>query len=95
MENGTPPPLGGTSPLRGGSSPHPLACLLLTGADIAPLTRWTVPRFPLTGGQIVARGVKAGPDVARVLREVEDRWVAEGFPGDERIGEILGDELAN
>ena len=44
--------------------------------------------------QIVARGVKAGPEVARLLRAVEDRWVDEGFPGEERVGEILGEELA-
>ena len=95
MEKWDPSPPRGTSPLRGGSSPHPLACLLLTGADFAPLTGWTVPRFPLTGGQIVARGGKAGPDVARILREVEVRGVAKGFPGEARVGEILGDELAN
>ena len=54
--------------------------LLLTGADTAPLKDWAIPTFPLKGGQIVARGVAAGPEVARILREVEDRWVAEGFP---------------
>ena len=32
-----------------------------------------------SGMEIVARGVSAGPEVARILREVEDRWVAEGF----------------
>ena len=88
------PPFG-VPPRSGEDQARALACLLLTGAAIAPLTRWTAPRFPLTGGQIVARGVKAGPDVARILREVEDRGVAKGFPGEARVGEILGDELAN
>ena len=64
--------------------------LLLTGHSIAPLTGWTIPQFPLKGGQIVARGVKAGPDVARTLHAVEDRWVAEGFPDEARVWEILG-----
>ena len=68
--------------------------LLLTGADVAPLNGWTIPAFPLKGGQIVARGVKAGPEVARLLRAVEDRWVAEIFPGEDRVWEILGEELA-
>ena len=63
--------------------------LLLTGQSIAPLTGWTIPEFPLKGGQIVERGVKAGPDVARILRTVEDRWVAEGFPGEARVWKIL------
>jgi poly(A) polymerase len=68
--------------------------LLLTGADIAPLTDWKIPTFPLKGGQIVARGVKAGPEVARILKEVEARWVAEGFPQPARIEALLGAELA-
>ena len=64
-------------------------CLLLTGQGIASLTGWTIPEFPLKGGQIVERGVKAGPEVARILRTVEDRWVAEGFPGEARVWKIL------
>ena len=68
--------------------------LLLTGHSIAPLTGWTIPTFPLKGGQIVARGVKAGPDVARILHAVEDRWVAEDFPDEARVWEILDGELA-
>lgn len=67
--------------------------LLITGGDIAPLTNWDIPQFPLKGGTIVARGISAGPDVARLLRAVEARWVSEGFPDDARINEILGEEL--
>jgi poly(A) polymerase len=68
--------------------------LLLTGLPLDPLADWTVPRFPLKGGAIVARGVAAGPEVARILRTVEARWIEEGFPGDARIGELLDRELA-
>ena len=67
--------------------------LLLSGADTAPLKDWTAPTFPLKGGQIVARGVKAGPQVARILQAVEARWVAERFPGEERVFELLEEEL--
>jgi len=42
----------------------------------------------------VARGVSAGPEVARILREVEDRWVAEGFPGRDRVETLLAERLA-
>jgi poly(A) polymerase len=63
--------------------------LLLTGADISPLAGWEIPPFPLKGGQIVARGVKAGPDVARLMREVEGRWIAEGFPDAARVSDLL------
>lgn len=67
--------------------------LLLTGSDAAPLDRWDIPHFPLKGGDIVARGVKAGPEVARILRQVEDRWIAEGFPAETRVSEILDQAL--
>jgi len=68
--------------------------LLLLGADTAPINGWQVPVFPLKGGAIVARGITAGPQVARILKAVEARWVAESFPPDERIEQILADELA-
>jgi poly(A) polymerase len=67
--------------------------LLMAGSDIGPLRDWQIPRFPLKGGEIVARGVKAGPDVARILNAVEKRWAEEGFPGKERIEALLTEEL--
>ena len=63
--------------------------LLLTGGDIAALSGWTIPAFPLKGGEIVARGVKAGPQVARLMREVEAQWIAEGFPDALRVSQLL------
>lgn len=44
--------------------------------------------------QIVARGVKAGPEVARVLKAIEAQWVAEGFPSGGRVRDLLNQELA-
>jgi len=67
--------------------------LLLSGGDIAPIRDWTIPVLPLKGGEIVARGVAAGPDVARILRSVEDRWVAEGFPDEKRVAALLEEAL--
>jgi poly(A) polymerase len=68
--------------------------MLLSGSSIAPLDGWDIPELPLKGGEIVARGVDAGPEVARILRAVENRWLAEGFPGRSRVEEILAEELA-
>ncbi|HEU4652068.1 MAG TPA: CCA tRNA nucleotidyltransferase [Croceibacterium sp.] len=68
--------------------------LLLRGEDISPLDGWDIPTFPLKGGEIVARGVSAGPEVARTLRAIEERWVTEGFPGRERVLAMLDEELA-
>jgi len=63
--------------------------LLLEGADVSALSGWDVPPFPLKGGEIVARGITAGPEVARILRAVEAEWISEGFPGRERALELL------
>ena len=67
--------------------------LLLLGADAQGLTGYTPPTFPLKGGQIVASGIAAGPQVARILQSVERRWIAEGFPDEARIAALLDDEL--
>ena len=68
--------------------------LLLAGAPVQALEDWDIPRFPLKGGEIVARGVSAGPEVARTLRSIEERWVAEGFPPRERVLDMLGEAIA-
>lgn len=102
-EDAPPPP--SVVPLpQGGGSPRALAYrlgreaaldrLLLTGASVAPLNDWQIPIFPLKGGEIVARGIKAGPEVARILQAVEARWVAEGFPDQARVDAILEELLA-
>lgn len=58
---------------------------VLGARDIA---EWAIPAFPLTGGALVARGVDKGPDVARLLKLVEERWIAEGFPDADRTARI-------
>lgn len=68
--------------------------LLIGGHGTAALAGWEVPQLPLKGGAIVARGVTAGPEVARVLQTVEARWIAEGFPGPDRVAVLLEDVLA-
>jgi poly(A) polymerase len=68
--------------------------LLIADADTTALDGWTIPQLPLKGGQIVARGVGAGPDVARILRRVEAAWIAEGFPDAPRVQALLDAALA-
>lgn len=68
--------------------------LLLAGADTSPLNDWEIPQLPLKGGEIVARGVAAGPEVARILQTVEARWIDEEFPGPDRVAQLLSEELA-
>lgn len=73
--------------------PFALDRLLLLGEDARPLNGWEPPDFPLKGGAIVQRGVAAGPEVARILQAVERRWLAEGFPGQDRVEALLNEEL--
>jgi poly(A) polymerase len=47
---------------------------------VAVLRAWQVPRFPLSGGEIIAMGLPPGPVVARTLQAVEREWVEKGFP---------------
>lgn len=67
--------------------------LLIGGQDVTPLAEWEVPRLPLNGGRIVERGISAGPEIARTMRAVEARWIAEGFPGAARVMQLLDEVL--
>jgi poly(A) polymerase len=72
-------------------------CLLDPSSDlglIAALADWQRPTLGVGGGALIARGLPAGPDVAKALREVEDQWVEEGFPDPRRVGAIA-DQIAS
>jgi poly(A) polymerase len=43
---------------------------------------WPIPKLPLTGEEVMAAGVPAGPAVGRVLREVEAWWIDQDFIDD-------------
>ena len=54
--------------------------MLLGGTDLAPLKNWQRPRFPITGGTLIKRGLESGPIVAITLAEIENAWIDAGFP---------------
>jgi poly(A) polymerase len=54
--------------------------LLLAGESAADLAGWQPPRLPISGGDLIAMGLTAGPEVARTLQAIERDWVAAGFP---------------
>ncbi|MFW6076374.1 MAG: CCA tRNA nucleotidyltransferase [Hyphomicrobiales bacterium] len=43
---------------------------------------WTCPRFPVSGADLASRGIPAGPEMGRLLKRLEDWWMAAGFPAD-------------
>jgi poly(A) polymerase len=51
-------------------------------ALLAHAQMWTAPKLPLSGEEVMAAGVPAGPKVGAVLREVEDWWIDADFPDD-------------
>jgi poly(A) polymerase len=89
-----------------GSSPQALAyrlggeCavdrLLLAGRiqEARELSGWHRPRLPISGGQLIKRGLAEGPIVARTLRTIDDRWVEAGFPTGDEFERIVDEELA-
>lgn len=62
--------------------------------SIAPLRDWTAPALPMTGGALIARGLPAGPDVARALKDVERAWVESGFADGGPLDAIIDQTLS-
>lgn len=44
------------------------------------LESWDMPQLPIKGGDLIARGVTKGPDVARTLQAIEEDWINANFP---------------
>jgi poly(A) polymerase len=44
--------------------------------------RAELPEFPVSGADLIARGVAPGPAMGGMLRVLEDWWIAAGFPED-------------
>ncbi len=55
---------------------------VLWRAVLAQAEHLTVPRFPLSGADVLARGLPAGPVVGKVLQTVERWWIENDFPDD-------------
>lgn len=43
---------------------------------------WQKPELPLTGAEVMKAGVPEGPDVGRIISEVEDWWIDSDFTDD-------------
>jgi len=51
---------------------------------------WTPPVFPIKGQDALDRGVAAGPELGRLMAELEQEWIASDFAGDRAalLGEL-------
>ena len=69
--------------------------LLLAGrsGEAAMIAGWDVPRFPIGGGELIRRGLAAGPRVASTLRAIERTWADSGFPTDEPFEQLVTEAL--
>ncbi len=63
----------------GAGHEHPYWRALYTLPD-----RWHAPVFPLKGADIVELGVPKGPDVGKILKSLENTWLADGFSMDRK-----------
>ena len=60
----------------------------------AALLTFQPPQFPVKGRDLIARGVLAGPEVARLLKRIESDWIAAGFPDASASGALIDAALA-
>ncbi|HYN45371.1 MAG TPA: CCA tRNA nucleotidyltransferase [Allosphingosinicella sp.] len=54
------------------------------GPELKSLESWQRPRLPVSGGDLIAMGLKAGPAVSATLHAVEEEWLRAGFPRDRK-----------
>jgi poly(A) polymerase len=57
--------------------------------EAATILNWPLPRLPIGGGALIDLGIQQGPEVARALRRIEDRWVDAGFPTGEAFMHLV------
>jgi len=69
--------------------------LLLAGhpAEAKGIEKWTAPRLPIGGADVMARGIPEGPQIARTLRRIEDAWEAAGFPTGQQFDRLVEEML--
>jgi poly(A) polymerase len=69
--------------------------LLLAGKprEAAQVHGWPVPRLPIGGGALIARGLAEGPIVAKTLRKIDERWSEAGFPTGAAFEKLVAAEI--
>jgi poly(A) polymerase len=74
-----------------------MALLFADDTDVAKclhaLHDWHVPVFPFKGGQLIKRGLTAGPLVAQTLQTIEKKWAEGGFPAAAHFDALVDQEV--
>lgn len=63
--------------------------------EVVSLQGWDVPEFPIKGGDLIQKGLRAGPVVAKTLQAAEKQWITELFPAASRAAEIADQLVAD
>ncbi|NCN84116.1 MAG: CCA tRNA nucleotidyltransferase [Sphingomonadales bacterium] len=56
---------------------------------LADLKNWQPPILPMSGGDLIERGLKPGPIVARTLATIEQAWIDNSFPDEKWVTEFV------
>ncbi|MFC4292313.1 CCA tRNA nucleotidyltransferase [Sphingorhabdus arenilitoris] len=58
-------------------------------AALRQLADWQIPVFPVKGGDIIAKGLIAGPVVARTMEEIRAAWIEHAFPDGDALDRLV------
>ncbi|HEY9092198.1 CCA tRNA nucleotidyltransferase [Parasphingorhabdus sp.] len=82
----------------GAEAAQDIALLFAADDDLAAcmeaLDGWQKPVFPITGGDLIAMGLEPGPIVTKTLAKVEQAWIDEGFPDEERVTQLARESIS-
>ncbi|MGB7404657.1 MAG: CCA tRNA nucleotidyltransferase, partial [Pacificimonas sp.] len=62
---------------------------------LSALRKWTVPKLPISGRHLIARGLEPGPIVSATLDRFTQLWVEAGFPSERGKVEALADRAVH
>ncbi len=74
---------------RSGAAPDNAAWADLVGLP----DRWRAPSLPVSGDDLMRRGLAAGPQVGAALAAIRARWIAQDFPMDRRSVDAITAEV--
>lgn len=69
---------------RAATDPSALTDTAGHSRHLARALNWERPRFPVAGADLIARGVRPGPDMGAQLKALEDRWIDSNFTLDKQ-----------